>query len=139
MTYMPYAEKCALVKSVIDSTSYVDVNGKKMYQRNTNSMLFVFTMKLIESYTNLEWEPDKVVVTYDMLMESGIMHHLMDQIPEEEISMLHGMLDMQRDDVEENTRSLVSFLETKADAMQLAFDGFSSALEKFETQNKISE
>ena len=58
------------------------------------------------------------------------MSHLMELIPEEEINILHGMLDMQRDDVEANTRSLVSFFETKADAMLLALDGINKVMEK---------
>lgn len=130
MTYMPYSEKCALVKSIVDTTSYIEVEGRKMYQRNTASMLFVFTMKIIEAYTCLVWKPDEVVSCYDKLMESGVMSHLMELIPEEEINILHGMLDMQRDDVEANTRSLVSFFETKADAMLLALDGINKVMEK---------
>lgn len=137
--YMPYSEKCALVKSIIDNTSYVEVDGKKYYKRNTASMLFVFTMQLIANYTDLEFEKDEVVQTYDALMESGTMNGLMCQIPEEEVSILRGMLDMQRDDEEVNTRSLISFFETKADALKIAFDGISRVIEKPEVQAKIME
>ena len=139
MKYMPYAEKSALVKNVLDCSSYVEVNGRKVYKRNTSSMLFIFTMQLVEKYTDLEFEKENVVLVYDALMETGLMNKLMEQIPEEEISILRGMLDMQRDDEEMNTRSLVAFLETKADAMQMAMDSFSKVLDKPEVQAKIAD
>ena len=134
---MPYSRKCALVKSIVDSTSYDEVNGKKYYKRDTANMLFVFTMQLIANYTDLEFDQNQVVQTYDALMESGTMNGLMTQIPEEEISLLRGMLDMHRDDVELNTRSLISFFETKADALRIAMDSINRVIEKPEVQAKI--
>lgn len=139
LKYMPYAEKCTFVKNVLDSTSYIEIAGKKTYKRNTAGMLFVFTMQMIAKYTDLEFSNDEVVNTYDALMETGLMNKLMSQIPEEEISILRGMLDMQRDDEEVNTRSLISFFETKMDALQMAFDGISKAWESPEIQAKIAE
>lgn len=138
LKYMPYTEKCALVKSVIENTSYIDVNGKKVYKRDTASMLFVFIMQLISKYTDLEFEKDNVVIVYDVLMETKLMDQLLAQIPESEISFLKGMLDMQRDDFEFNTRSLVSFFETRADAMQMALDGISNVLEKSDKRTLLT-
>lgn len=132
--YMPYAEKCALVKGVVDSSSYIPVGDKKVYKRNTANMLFVFTMQIISKYTDLEFEADATVKCYDKLMESGMMNKLMSQIPEEEISILRGMLDMQRDDEEANTRSLISFFEAKAEALQMGLDSLNKLLEKTDTQ-----
>ena len=139
MKYMPYSEKCALVKSVIENTSYEEQEGKRIYKRNTAGMLFVFTMQLISRYTDLEFEKENVVVVYDALMESGLMNKLMEQIPEEEISILRGMLDMQRDDEEMNTHSLISFFETKADVARIFFEGLNKVLDKPEVQAKIAE
>lgn len=135
--YMPYVEKCALVKSVLDSSSYIEINGKKTYKRNTAAMLFAFTMQLIERYTDIEFDTENVVQTYDVLMETGLMNSLMSQIPDEEINILRGMLDMQRDDEEANTRSLISFFETKYDSILMAIDSMGKAIEKPEIQEKI--
>ena len=66
------------------------------------------------------------------------MNHLMNQIPEGEINILRGMLDMQRDDLEVNTRSIVPFLESKFEAMQLGFDEINKVLENSEIKEKIS-
>lgn len=139
MKYMPYSEKAAMVKNIIDATSYVDVEHKRGYKRDTPNMVFIFTMKLIEKYTDIDISSENVVADYDKLMESGIMHELTDQIPESEVKIIRGMLDMSRDDLEMNTRSLVSFLETKADALQIAMDGLFKVLEKPEIQSKLAE
>ena len=110
-----------------------------MYQRNTLNMLFVFTMKIIEGYTYLVWEPGEVVSSYDKLMESGVMNHIMENIPEEEIKILHGMLDMQRDDVEANTRSLVSFLEMKFKSLNMSLGTLEDILQSPEMIKRITE
>lgn len=143
--YMPYSEKCSLVKSIVNNTSYPEFDedgvptNKSLYRRDTASMLFCFTMQLITNYTDLEFEHDEVVQVYDALMESGVMNCIMTEIPEEEIKILRGMLDMQRDDEEANFHSLVSFFETKTEAIQLAIESFGKAFEKPEIQAKIAE
>ena len=136
--YMPYSEKEGLVKSIVRTTSYKKVEDTELYERNTLSMLFVLTMKLIESYTHVSLNINDIVSDYDKLMESGIMDKLMDSIPESEITIIKGMLDMVRDDLEENTRSLVSFLETKTKAMEMAMGRFEKILSKPEIKDKIN-
>ena len=139
MKYMPYGEKCSLVKNIVENSSYVEVAGKRVYKRNTASMLFVFTMQLIARYTDIEVDSDNVVKDYDLLMESKAMNLLMSQIPEEEVSILRGMIDMQCDDEEVNNRSIVSFLETKADAVQMMFSALENVLSRPNIQEKISK
>lgn len=141
--YMPYAEKEALVRSVVKATSYVDIAGRKVYRRNTSGMLFAFTMHCVARYTDIEFSDDEAMSTYDVLMETGIMNKLMMQIPESELSILRGMLDMQREDLEVNVHSIESFLENNSEAIRMVFDVFGTALEKFlekpEVQTKIEE
>ena len=139
LTYMPYVQKSSLVKSIVDTTSYEEVNGIKVYRRNTKNMLFIFTMKLIEAYTDLELNIENISNDYDALMESGAMNGLMNQIPAEEMSILRGMLDMERDDLEHNAHSLISFFESKSEAIRLAMDSMAAVLEKPEIQDKIAE
>ena len=136
-TYLPYTEKVGLIKRVINATSYVDINGKNTYMRNTNSMLFFFFIGILEKYTDVEIDMSKVNVEYDLLSESDVLNELMTAIPESEITILRGMLDMERDDLEYNTRSLVAFLETKFDALLLATDSIAKVLEKPEVKAKI--
>lgn len=137
--YMPFAEKQIFVETIVKKSCYTEVEGRKVYRRNTSSMLFLFTMQMVEKYTNLEYAADEVVQAYDELMSSGLMRPLLKQIPESETMILREMLDAYRDDEEANTRSLVSFLETKADAVQLAIDGLISVLSQPDLQDKLSQ
>ena len=93
----------------------------------------------VSIWGDLEFERENVVLVYDALMETGLMHRLMEQIPEEEISILRGMLDMQRDDVEANSHSLISFFETKYDSIKIAFDSVNKVLDNPEIKEKISQ
>lgn len=136
--YMPYSQKLAMVKSIIDNTSYAEAAGIKVYKRNSNAMMFVFTMQLIEHFTDVEIDVANISKDYDTLMESNVMHGLMNAIPKDEISMLSRMLDMERDDLEINTRSIVSFLETKTEAMQLALEKFEKIITNPALQAKIN-
>lgn len=135
--YLPHAEKIALVKGVIDATSYVEVNGKQIYKRDTPNMMFVFSMRLIKEYTDITFE--SVVNDYDALVSSGSMNNILSAIPSEEISILKSMLDISRDDVEFNTRSIVSFLETKFDSLDIAINSLLEILGRPEVKAKIEE
>ena len=137
--YMLYTEKLSLVKNILEATSYIDVENKRGYRRDTPNMIFVFTMKLIEKYTDIDIKPENVVSDYDLLMETGIMHLLTAAVPEDEVKIIQGMLDMARDDLEYNTRSLVSFLESKTDALRIAMDSVNAVLERPEVKAKIAE
>ena len=135
--YVPYTEKLALVNGIINSTSYDEVNGINYYKRNTNALTFVFTIKLIEYYTDITIDTENLVQDYDTLMMNGLMDGLMKKIPPEEISILRGMIDMARDDLEINTRSLVSFLESKYDAWKLSMDALNKVIERPDVQEKL--
>ena len=139
LKYMPHAQKIALVKSIVESTSFVQVGEKMVYKRNTPEMYFIFTMKLVERYTDIEVDAKDIVSEYDNLMAAGLMDGLLSVIPEDEYNILNGMLEMARDDFEINTRSLTSFFETKADFLHLFFDKLFTVLEKPGIQEKLNE
>lgn len=139
VTYMPYIKKITLAKSIVDSTSYEDILGKKVFKRNSVDLLFVFTMKMIEAYTDLEWKKDDVINVYDILMETGVMNGLMSNIPDTEYSILKGMVDMYRDDLEISSQSVVAYLENTKDSIQIFLESVENALQKPEIQAKLAE
>ncbi len=139
LKYMPHAKKIAFVKGIINASSYDEVNGKKIYKRDTPNMMFLFSMRLVKEYTDIEVVDSEVVQNYDALVSSGAMNSILDAIPSEEVKLLKGMLDLARDDLEVNTRSLVSFLETKFESMDLAMESILKVLDKPEIKEKINE
>lgn len=139
LDYLPHTQKIALVKGVVDAASYVTVNGKEVYKRDTPNMLFLFSMKLVETYTDIEINTAQVVNEYDDLVRCGAMDALLFCIPESEIKILKSLLDMVQDDLETNTRSLISFLETKTDSINMAINSLVEVLDKPEIKAKINE
>lgn len=139
LKYLPHTKKVALVKGVIDASSYVEVDGKKMYRRNTPTKIFLFSMRLISEYTDIEINNADVVNEYDALVSSGAMDSLLSCIDEKELNILKGLLDFVQDDLETNTRSLVSFLETKFDSANIAFNTILGVLDRPDIKAKIEE
>ena len=139
INYLSYSRKIAMIKGIVDAASYIEISGKKIYKRNTPQMYFLFSMKLLETYTDIEIGTEKVVNEYDSLVSSGAMDAILSCIPASEKTILNGMLDMTVDDLENNTRSIVSFLETKMDSIDIAINTFLDVLEKPEIKAKITE
>lgn len=139
LKYMPYSNKCALVKSIVNGTCYVEVDGKKLFRRDSSNMLFVFTLKQLELYTDIEFEGYEAPQVYDTLMETGLMNRLMTAIPSEERNILQGMLDLQLEDEEANAHSVASFLETKYESLKIAFDSIGKVLDNPAIKAKLAE
>lgn len=139
LSYMPYSNKISFAKGIIDASSYEEINGKKTYKRNTPTKIFLFSTRLVETYTDVEFDRSKLLEEYDSLVSSGVMNELLSLIPTEEMTILQGMLDMIQNDIEENTRSLVSFLETKAEAADIALTAFLNIFDRPDVKAKISE
>lgn len=115
--YVSYATKIDECKRIIEITSYKEVNGKKIYWKNTPGQQFNFKTKLISYYTDIEFEPDDVVSQYDLLNELGLIENINDFIPESELIEWGNMLNICINDEYENTRSLVSYLDIKLESL----------------------
>ena len=100
--------------------------------------MFLFSMRLVKEYTDIEIHDDKVTEEYDLLVSSGAMNAILSIISSEEIEILKGTLDFIRDDLEENTRSLVSFLETKFESVDIAMNTIMNILDKPEIKEKLA-
>lgn len=127
-SYLPYVEKMSLASRAINSTSYVEINGVSVYKQNTPAMMMFFDIGLIEAYTDLVFDVSKVSNDYDLMIESGIMASLLSLIPENEQAICRDILQMTRNDLLENTRSLVSYIETKSDAFVEASNALTDVL-----------
>ena len=137
--YMPYSQKIAFVKGIVDATSFVEVEGKKLYKRDTPASTFLFAMRLIKEYTDIEIDDSNVVEEYDKLVSSGAMDALLGIIAPKEIKILEGLLDMVEGDLEDNTRSLVSFLETKFDSADMALNTILGVLDRPDVKARIED
>ena len=113
--YLPYADKLAIATRAISASTYENINGINIYKQNTPMMMLFYKVGMIEKYTDIEIE--NPVKDYDMLCQAGLLNILLFIIPEDELKLCKKLLDMTKADLMENTRSVVSFMETKVESM----------------------
>ena len=142
-TYVDYQTKLTEVQIIAKQGNYsldADVNGKRLFKRSSPTMYFLLKMRLIEDYTDIEIG-DNVLDIFNALDEIGALDCLISSIPENEIIKWNAMLDMVNDDIYINERDIVSYLETKTEAVSMVLDtmlsGLGEVAQKLElTQNE---
>lgn len=116
-SYVSYATKVVKCQNIIDITSSKEVNGEKVYVVDSTARFMLYTLMLIESYTDIEIDYSQPVVCFDMLSENGIIAEFLVVIPQQEQKMFQMVLDMVRDDKYANERDLPSYIDNKITAM----------------------
>ena len=124
--YIPYEEKIAECSNIVEVTSYIDMNGQKLYNRNTPSRAMIFSLTLIKKYTDIEINFENVLPDYNLLEENDLIEPIINAIPAKEISIWQTVMKMIEDDKAENERSLLS----KLDALSITANTFLEALEQ---------
>lgn len=131
--YIRYTEKVTDCRNIVNIT--FEINGDNKYKVDSPAQFVVFVMNLIYRYTNIE-KSDNMVNDFESLDELDIINGILDNIPERELSSYNTILNMCKDDYISNNRDLVSFLETKIDAILLTSD---TILESIDTILKNTE
>ena len=123
-TYIPYARKIAKSKNIIDATSKTEIEGEEIYCANSPSRFLLFTMNLIEEYTDIDIHSGyekNIVGAFDALDSNGLIALLLNAMPQNDRKMFQMVFDMVRDDTYDNERSFVGWMDNKLQAMKLAF------------------
>lgn len=110
-TYIPYEEKVALCKAIVNGTTHVNVDGETLYQKNTPAQFVNYALTLISRYTDIEIDFDNVLVEYNRLDEQDLINKLISIIPEREYASWNRIMQMTNDDAYDNERSIASMLE----------------------------
>ena len=128
--YVSYEEKVSVCERIVEATSYVEVNGQKIYKRNMPSRAVFFTLKLIDEYTDIDIDFNNILKDYNKLDEEGFVEILLKTIPAKEVSTWRTILEMIEDDQEVNERTMVSFLSAKSEAAQMMINSLFESIEK---------
>lgn len=121
--YLNYEEKLAICKGVVDTTSYVRVEGKKVYNVNTPAEYMHFVLRIIMAYTDIEIGKDNnMLADFNLLDKNNLIDIIIESIDKSEIQKMRTVLKMMKADIESNERTLVSYLENKMNLLKL-FDG----------------
>lgn len=141
-TYIPYLTKVAYCQDIVEKTSHriIDRNRKIVKVSSPSRHLF-FTMKLIELYTDIEFntyeEVDKdnnISIDYDKLKECGAAPVLISAIPEEELDEFTTILTMVIDDFYQNEYSLTALAYNAKESLSLSEEVINSVIDDLTKQ-----
>ena len=141
-TYINYETKIALGQNIVDTCMYKTINGKKTFVPNTPLRYMLFVQAIIDEYTDLEWDTKDneidVLTSINDLEKYGASESIFAAIGDD-ITKFTTILNMIVDDVTDLNRSIVPFIETKFEALNIVFDTLSQAIEAPEIKDKIAE
>lgn len=131
--YVPYTEKTTRLENLIDKTSVISVNNEKeIFMQNSPARFLIYTLILIDSYTDIDINFSECIEEFDSLSEENIVGALLNIIPENERKTFQMLYDMIQVDYYENNRSVVGYLDRKAEAINMLMERVLEEAEKFE-------
>lgn len=135
--YVPYEKKIDICERIINATSYIEVDGVKIYKKNSPAEFMLFELNIIDLYTDIKVDFNSMLAEFNMLNEFGLIEAIASLIPTREYVEFNTLLDMKKDDTYQNERDLVSWFETKYSALSLAFSGIIEKLDSEDIVNLI--
>ena len=134
--YIPYEEKQATCENIVKTTSLVKgENGESFYRRNTPACDLLFNLTLIDKYFDIEIDFGNALKEYNALEEKDYITLLLRAIPEREYIAWQKMFSMVANDYMENERSLVSYLDTKIEALNKTTESLANVIEDVIKEN----
>ncbi len=133
--YVPYEEKMAICKNIIDHADYtVNIEGieKKYYSPNTPMRFLLFSMSIIDRYTDIELDKIKnnfdVIGGYNKLNIIGVFEILFKEL-DKEYREIDNILQMMVDDAITKENNLVGYFDTKIDAFKIVYETLAPIIE----------
>ena len=73
----------------------------------------LFTVQLIDRYTEIDIDHREALNIYDKLAENKILENLINALPKDEVLWYKDILDMMLEDFKINERSIIGYLDSK--------------------------
>ena len=136
--YVKFLEKNVWCDSIISSTCYATVENKKIIKMNSTARHVLFTMKIIDLYTDIDinFEDGKVMEQYDELNEIGAIEVLIKSIPESELVEFYTILNTKLDDLRDNEYSITALLYNLKNSLDISEEIIESAIKEILEDNK---
>lgn len=143
--YISFETKIALSSKIINMSMYKEIMGKKVFAPDTPNRYQLFVQAVIQSYTTLEWDVIEgneqifdISKGFNLLEENGLVEVLFAAIGDD-IQKFTTILNMKVDDEIDLNRSIVPFLETKLESINMVVDTISQVMDKPEVKEKIAK
>ena len=133
-TYLDYAKKIDEARRIVKYSCY-DSDGN--FKINSPLRFMLFTLSVVNNYTDLEFSQENFVAEFDLLMKNRVMDNIIPGI-QDEYNSFETILKMTFDDEYENTRSLISYAEQRITALMAALAAMDIP-EKDESENVTNE
>ena len=91
-------------------------------------------MRLIELYTDIEIDQEKVWEEYDKLNKVGAISTLMNAIPEVEYAEFSTILNMKMDDLRDNSYSVTALFYNLKNSLSISEEIINSVIEELTKQ-----
>ena len=127
--YVDFIIKEAYCENIMKATCYKKDGERKFVKVNSASRYLFFVMRLIDLYTDIEINQDKVWEDYDKLNEVGAINTLIAAIPESEYSEFSTLLNMKMDDFRDNEYSITALLYNFKESLALTEEVIQSVLD----------
>ena len=134
--YVPYIEKVTHCKSIAKATTHKMVGENEYFVIDSPTRHLLYTIKLIELYTDIEIDLQNIANDYDELNKNKILGVILNAISEDEQTEFKFILESVMNDIYENERSVGAILGISKEAIGMTigsiFDGIQDAFEKNE-------
>jgi hypothetical protein len=115
-TYIAFTEKLSKAKRIAKITTHeYNKDGKETGNIRVDSVAryLLFTLNIIDMYTNIDINFSNTAAEYDLLAENGLVKEILSMIPENEVSDFKILLDMSVDDIMANELSTQAFISNQ--------------------------
>lgn len=135
-TYLPYAEKQALINRVLNKSKVVNYG---YIQFDEMKKFIVFVTEVIMAYTNLEFDADLNVAIseYDALCETGLLNSILETLDGEYTAVLNLMTMRQDYILQQNSVEfqVIKFLNGLNDKLDVLTEAISANIGSFDLSN----
>ena len=116
-SYVSISKKMSFIKNVVDSSNSIFDENHNFIRHELNSMgqHMLFLVFLIEEYTDLKFNGDKIIDDYDLLSQNGLIEKIIEMIGEKEFQECSFLLALYKDDFMQKNFSTQAFIKNQAD------------------------
>ena len=119
--YVPFLEKVTRCESVVRVTSFVKVDDQEVFKQNSPARFIFYMTTVIMSHTDIVIDPNRIHEEFDLLNGTdNLLGQILLCIPKHELDEFQMVINMVRDDMYENERSMTGFFERITEGVGLA-------------------
>lgn len=131
LQYLPVAEKYSLINITLQEAK------EGMIYHSVKKDLF-FHLNLVFMYTNINFtdkQKEDLLGLYDLLVTSGLMEQILENIPDEEYETLYNYFNEQEQDLLDYNNTLVGTLKNWIESIPENMDKMQSIVKDFDPEN----